>query len=270
MAYQSIRKSLVALMVIVLSVCSTQVKAQYDFTMQGMTLVPQRMYINPAFIPDSKWHIGIPALSSNHITLGYNAHTYSQLLRRDSNDSLFVDVQNAIDRMGKTNYMSINANIDLLSFSFTVGPEKNNFIYANITQRIAGRFTMPRDLINFIWKGNAAYLDETVDLKKLSGDATVFTEYGISYARKLFDDQLRVGIGVKYLNGQVNTSIDNRSLSIYTDPNNYNITAKADFTARTSGFFNDLDNVDAMKVVFSGNHGFAFDLGAQHQQLRIE
>lgn len=262
MAYQSIKRSLAILMVIILSVCTTQVKAQYDFTMQGMTLVPQRMYINPAFVPDSKWHIGIPALSSNHITLGYNGHTFSQLVRRDANDSLFIDLQNALDKMPRTNYLSMNANIDLLSFSFTVGPQQNNFIYVNMTQRIAGRFTMPRDLLNFIWKGNAAYLGETVDLKKLSGDASVFTEYGVSYARKLFDDQLRVGIGVKYLNGQVNASIDNRGLSVYTDPNNYNITAKANFTARTSGFFNDLDNINAAKIIFSGNHGFAFDLGA--------
>lgn len=251
-------------MVIVLSVCATQVKAQYDFTMQGMTLVPQRMYINPSFIPDSKWHIGIPALSSNHITLGYNGHTYSQLIKKDANDSLYVDLQNALDKMPKTNYLSMNARIDLLSFSFTVGPNKNNFIYANITQRVASRFTMPRDLINFIWKGNAAYLGETVDLKNLSGDATVFTEYGVSYARKLLDDKLRVGITAKYLNGQLNTSIDNRGMTVYTDPNNYNITVKADFTARTSAFFNDMDNVDPMKIAFSGNHGFAFNIGAHY------
>lgn len=229
-----------------------------------MTLVPQRMYINPSFIPDSKWHIGIPALSSNHITLGYNAHTYSQLIKKDANDSLYVDLQNALDKMPKTNYLSMNARIDLLSFSFTVGPNKNNFIYANITQRIATRFTMPSDLLNFIWKGNAAYLGETLDLKNLSGDASVFTEYGVSYARKLLDDKLRVGITAKYLNGQLNTSIDNRGMTVYTDPNNYDITVKADFTARTSAFFNDMDNIDPMKIAFSGNHGFAFNIGAHY------
>lgn len=264
MTYQTLKRAIVLLLVTVLSVCSTQVKAQYDFTMQGMTLVPQRMYINPSFIPDSKWHIGIPALSSNHITLGYNAHTYSQLIKKDANDSLYVDLQNALDKMPKTNYLSMNARIDLLSFSFTVGPNKNNFIYANITQRIATRFTMPSDLLNFIWKGNAAYLGETLDLKNLSGDASVFTEYGVSYARKLLDDKLRVGITAKYLNGQLNTSIDNRGMTVYTDPNNYDITVKADFTARTSAFFNDMDNIDPMKIAFSGNHGFAFNIGAHY------
>lgn len=258
------RKSLKFLISAILVFAAFQSKAQYDFTMQGMTMVPQRMYINPAFIPDSKWHIGIPALSSNHFTLGYNAHTYSQLIKKDGNDSLYVDLQNAINKMGKTNYMSMNARIDLLSFSFTVGPNKNNFIYANITQRVATRMAMPSKLIDFLWKGNGAFLGETLDLSKMNGDASVFTEYGISYARKLLDKKLRVGITVKYLNGQINASTDNRGTSLYTDPNNYNITAKVDLTARTSGFFNDLNNINATNIIFSGNHGFAFNLGAHY------
>ena len=91
MAYSTFKKSISLFVVIVLTACSFQAKAQYDFTMQGMTLVPQRTYINPSFIPDSKWHIGIPVLSSNHITLGYSGHAYSQIVKRDGNDSLFVD-----------------------------------------------------------------------------------------------------------------------------------------------------------------------------------
>jgi outer membrane protein OmpA-like peptidoglycan-associated protein len=265
MAIQSIKRSLALLMVIVLSVCSTQVKAQHDFTMQGMTLVPQRMYINPAFIPDSKWHIGIPALSSNHITLGYNGHTFSQLIRRDSNDSLFIDLGNALDKMGKTNYLTMNLKVDLLSFSFTVGPNKNNFIYSNISLRQSSRVTVPRTLIDGIWRGNAAYLGETIDLKKMNADMTAFTEWTVGYARKLFDDQLRVGIAVKYLNGITNVSTDNRGLSLYTDPNNYNITAKADVTLNSAGILGDFGNIGSdmsYKSFLTGNHGFAFNIGA--------
>ncbi|MCF8275860.1 MAG: DUF5723 family protein [Flavobacteriales bacterium] len=264
MAYPLFKKSLSFLAIIMLMLGSYQAKAQYDFTMQGMTLVPQRMYINPAFVPDSKWHIGIPALSSNHITLGYNGHAYSQLIKKDANDSLYVDLQGALDKMGKNNYLTMNAKIDLLSFSFTFGPDANNFIYVNSSLRVASRFTLPKKGLEFLWKGNGAFLGEEIDLSKLNADASVYTEYGISYARKLLDKKLRVGITVKYLNGTVNVSTDNRGTSIYTDPNNYNITAKANFTARTSGFFNDIDNVNAAKIAFSGNHGFAFNLGAHY------
>lgn len=267
MAHSTFKKSLSLLAIIVLTACSFQAKAQYDFTMQGMTLVPQRMYINPAFVPDSKWHIGIPVLSSNHITLGYSGHSYSQLIRKDANDSLYVDLQNALDKMGKTNYLSMNMKIDLLSFSFTVGPNGNNFIYSNISLRASQRTSLPKSLINFMWKGNAAYLGKTLDLKKMNADATVYTEWTLGYARKLLDKKLRVGIAVKYLNGITNVSTENRKLSLYTDPDNYNITAKADVTLNSAGLLGDFGDIGgniSSKTFLTGNHGFAFNIGAHY------
>ena len=194
MTNRYLKISLACAAAILLTVCSFQARAQYDFALQGMTLVPQRMYINPAFVPDSKWHIGLPMLSSNHITLGHNGFAYSQLIKKDANDSLYVDLQSALDRMGKTDYLSMNAKFDLLSFSFTFGPEKNNFMYVHSSMRIATRLNLPKDLLNGIWKGNGAYLGETIDLKAMNADATVFTEWGISYARKLLDKKLRVAL----------------------------------------------------------------------------
>ena len=267
MAYPILKKSISFLAMITLLVCSFQAKAQYDFTMQGMTLVPQRMYINPAFVPDSKWHIGLPMLSSNHITMGYSGHSYSQLIKRDANDSLYIDLQGTLDKMGKTNYLSINAKFDLLSFSFTFGKQKNNFIYVNVSQRIASRISLPKSLLNLIWKGNGAYLGETIDLKGMNADATLYTEYGLSYARKLLDNKLRVGITVKYLNGQTNISTANRGLSLYTDPNNYSITAKADVTLNSAGLLGDFGNIGndiSYKSFLTGNHGFAFNIGAHY------
>ena len=87
-------------------------------------------------------------------------------LKKDANDSLYVDLQNALDKMGKNDYLSMNAKIDLLSFSFTFGPEANNFMYVNSTLRVGLRGMMPKDLLNGIWKGNGAYLGETIDLQK--------------------------------------------------------------------------------------------------------
>ena len=267
MAHRIITKTVGFAIAVIISLCSLNASAQYDFTMQGMTLVPQRMYINPAFVPDSKWHIGLPVLSSNHITLGHNGFAYSQLIKKDGNDSLYVDLQGALDRMGKSDYLSLNAKIDLLSFSFTFGSGKNNFMYVNSTLRIAGRFNLPRDLLNGIWKGNGVYLGETIDLKSLNADATAYTEWAISYARKLLDKKLRVGISVKYLNGITNVSTDNRGLSLYTDPNNYNITAKADVTLNSAGLLGDFENIGgdiSYKSFLTGNHGFAFNIGAHY------
>lgn len=248
--------------------CFQEARAQYDFTIQGMTIVPQRNYINPAYIPDSKWHLGLPMLSSNHIAGGFGGFAYSDLIQKNG-DSLYLNIGNAIDQMGTTGYLSVNANFDLLSFSFKFGKEQNNFIYVNVTERIFARATLPKSLPDFAWRGNAAFLGETIDFGGLNADATHYREYGVTYARTLLKKKLNVGLTVKYLYGMENTSTDNRGITVFTDENTFDITAKSDFTINSSGMFGgEFDNFggDMGNYLFSrNNHGFAFNVGGQYK-----
>ena len=43
---------------------SFQLKAQNDMIIHGMNIIPQSHYSNPAFMPQCRWHIGMPVLSS--------------------------------------------------------------------------------------------------------------------------------------------------------------------------------------------------------------
>jgi len=246
---------------------------QYNFTIQGQSLVPQRNYLNPAFIPQSTWHLGIPALSSNHFSGGLSAHSYAQIIRKNSSngDSLFIDVQNALDKMPKTGYLSFNANIDLLSFSFKFGQDKENLIFFNMTERLSLKASYPKQLLDFIWQGNAAYLGETVDFNKLNVDATHFREYGLTYARELLDKKLSVGLTVKYLYGMENVSTSKTNFSVFTDENTYDITANSDFQLNSSGLlsddaFDDFSDGKIGRYLFGrNNHGFAFNIGGHYK-----
>ncbi|MCF8256844.1 MAG: DUF5723 family protein [Flavobacteriales bacterium] len=255
---------LLAMLVLGLS----EAHAQYDFTIQGMNIVPQRSYINPAFIPDSKGHLGLPLLSSNHIAGGFSGFAYSDLVRKNG-DSLFFDFDNALDKMGKTGYLSVNANLDLLSFSFKFGKQQENFIYINVTERLAARFSLPKELPDFVVRGNAAFLGQEVDFKRLNVDASHYREYGITYARTLLDKKLNVGLTAKYLYGMENISSDVTRLDVFTDENTFDITARSDFRINTSGAFGgEFDNFgnDMGGYLFTrNNHGFAFNVGAQYK-----
>jgi outer membrane protein OmpA-like peptidoglycan-associated protein len=262
------RRHLSVLSIVLLTLGLQQVRAQYDFTIQGMNIVPQRNYVNPAYIPDSKWHLGLPMLSSNHIAGGFSGFAYSDLVRKRG-DSLYLDFGNAIDKMGSTGYLSVNANFDLLSFSFKFGKEKNNFIYVNVTERIMARYTLPKNLPEFVWRGNAAFLGEEVDFSGLNADASHFREYGITYARTLLKKKLNVGLSVKYLYGMENVSTDVNRISVFTDENTFDITARSDFRINSTGAFgDDFESIpdDVVGYIFQrNNHGFAFNLGAQYK-----
>jgi outer membrane protein OmpA-like peptidoglycan-associated protein len=245
-----------------------EVRGQYDFTIQGMTIVPQRNYINPSYVPDSKWHLGLPMLSSNHIAGGFSGFAYSDIIRKNG-DSLNIDIGNAIESMGRTGYFSTNMAFDLLSFSFKFGKEKNNFIYVNVTERLAARFSLPRDIPDFVWRGNAAFLGQELDFSRLNADVSHYREYGVTYARGLLDNKLTIGLTAKYLYGMENLSTSGSRFSIFTDENTFDITARSNFALNTSGAFGgEFDNFgnDISGYLFGrNNHGFAFNLGGQYK-----
>jgi outer membrane protein OmpA-like peptidoglycan-associated protein len=212
-------------------------------------------------------------LSSNHISGGLSSHTYAQLIRKNgaNGDSLYIDLQNALDKMPKTGYLSFNANFDLLSFSIRFGKARENMIFFNMTERLSVKLSYPKSLPEFVWKGNAAFLGETVDFKKLNVDASHFREYGLAYARQFLDKSLSVGITVKYLYGMENISSSKNTFSVYTDPNSYDITARSDFRLNSSGLltsdaFDDFSNGNIGRYLFArNNHGFAFNVGAHYK-----
>ncbi|MDG2455956.1 MAG: hypothetical protein P8N47_09130, partial [Bacteroidia bacterium] len=62
------------------------VNAQSSMTLYNMGNLPQRLTVNPALVPDCKWYLGMPVLSSTDISFGSSALKIS-----DINDVLEVN-----------------------------------------------------------------------------------------------------------------------------------------------------------------------------------
>jgi outer membrane protein OmpA-like peptidoglycan-associated protein len=247
-------------------VSPNQAYAQQDFGIQGMDMVPQRTAINPGFIPKPQLYIGFAPIFNNiHLTGGHSGFAYSKLIQKDG-DSLLINMDDALGSMANTNYLSFNAAIDLIAFG--IGNGKYYFKF-NMTERVQVRMLYPKSLMNFAWRGNGAFLGETVDFSSLNANVSHFREYGFTYARNFLEGDLSVGITGKYLYGMENVSTDNRQLDIQTDENTFDITANTDFTLNSSGVlsddpFADLDQDAARYLFMRNNHGFAFDIGASY------
>ncbi|MFT5055162.1 MAG: hypothetical protein ACI97X_002198, partial [Oceanospirillaceae bacterium] len=247
-------------------VIPNQAKAQQDFGIQGMDMVPQRMSINPAYIPKPQLYIGFAPIFNNiHITGGHSGFAFSDLIQK-SGDSLVINMDDALSSMANTNYLSVNAAIDLLAFGFGNG---KYYVKFNMTERIQARMLYPKSLMQFAWQGNGAFLGETVDFSDMNANVSHYREYGLSYARYFLDGDLSVGITGKYLYGMENISTDNRQLDIHTDANTFDITANTDLTINSSGTlssdpFSDLDDDLGRYLFLRNNHGFAFDIGASY------
>jgi outer membrane protein OmpA-like peptidoglycan-associated protein len=239
--------------------------AQQDLTLYNMEVVPQRMYANPAFFPSySKVNIGLPLISSDYITLSNSGFKYSDLVRRRADDSLYIDYDNMLKKLGKNNYISSSVRIDLLSFGFAV---KKNYFSFNATEKVDVRFGYSKAFMTFLGKGNGATLGEAQDFN-FSLNATHYREYGFGYSRKI-NDKLTVGGKVKYLYGMENISTQNADLTLTTDPNDFTVSAKTNLIIRSAGLdtasLNGISKDPSAYLLKRKNNGMGIDLGGTYK-----
>ena len=72
------------------------------------------------------------------------------------------------------------------------------------------------------------------------------------------------GVAVKYLSGRININTKKSALLFYTDPESYDLLMSSDIEIQTSGVheIGSYFNQRFPSLIFSGNNGFALDVGA--------
>lgn len=245
---------------IVTLLLASQVFSQTDFTLYHMRLVPQRIYQNPAFVPQCRTFVGMPVISSIYFH-GSNAFSYNDLITREADDSLRIDVDKLLSKLDDRNNLFMNFDIDLLSFGFKVAG--SYYITFSARERTIERFMYPKDLINFVWKGNAAIgLGKELQFSP-SLDAFVFDEYALGLA-KTFNDKFTLGMRFKYLNGRANIYTERAKASLYTDANDYCLRLNSDILIRTAGI-DSLSDQKTKDIIKGGNPGLGIDIGVAYK-----
>ncbi|HUX53595.1 MAG TPA: DUF5723 family protein, partial [Williamwhitmania sp.] len=240
-------------------VISIGAKAQQDFTLYHMRLVPSRMYQNPALVPEARSFVGYPFVSSIYFNAS-NSFSYNNIITHDG-DSLKLDIDKLLGKLGSSNYLFTNLDIDILSFGFRAAD--SYYISFAFRERTISRFMYSKDLFNFIWKGNGAVgLGQTLNFDTRY-DAMVFDEFSLGLAQDV-DEKLTVGMRIKLLDGRFNINTERGSASLYTDPNSFDLQMKSNVLIRTSGI-DSLSNQSVSSLVFPGNLGFGIDLGATYK-----
>ncbi len=244
--------------------------AQTDLTLYNMPWVQQARYQNPATMPATKVNIGLPVISSIYAQGVNSGFAWKNLFQLDANDSIDVNVDNMLSKLGKRNLIMGNFQTDLLSFGFKSGQSYFSF---NATEKVYGRFTYPKDFFELAWKGNGGFLGETADFSGLGLDAGGYRELGFGYTRDIFDDgRLVVGGKLKYLNGTWNVRTKKSDIGLHTDADFFWLTANSDFQVDASGFNTQAFGQDTsstanntpMNYLIGKNHGMGIDLGASY------
>jgi len=240
--------------------------SQHDLTLYNMGQVPQRIYLNPSFIPEQKSYMGTPFLSgiSSSIT---NPFSYNNVLIRGADDSLTFEAERFLDKISKNSHISMFFNIDILSVGAKIAKDRF-FINFGIRERINQTVYLPENLFYLLWYGNTAsqIWGQHVNISP-SLNASDYDEWSFTFAGYAMKKKLTYGATAKYLSGRFNVTTKKSEFDFYTDPTTYNILMKSDFDVQTSGIKDINSSMDqsVQSLVFPGNKGFALDLGANYQ-----
>lgn len=235
-------------------VCTLWGYGQQDLSLYHLSGVPQANLVNPGVIPESKLVIGIPALSS--VNANYNNYAFS------INDgfefegtTLIVDPELLLSKLKTNNHIYNQVQDQWLLVG--VAHEKNYF-QIGLSDKVILDLSIPKTLVELAVRGNAGVLGKDVSIGNLSAYGTHYRELSLGYARKL--KRWDLGIHGNLLVGLANVYTRSSTLSVFTDPETYDITIDGALEINTSG----LDNIDDFGNYITSlrNFGFGVDVGA--------
>ena len=93
---------------LITSILST-VHGQGEFSLYNLnTSVPQAHQLNPAFRPDAKIIIGLPVISSSHVSVDMDQLSFNQVFTESIEQSLTLNAENISNALrDKNNFLKI-------------------------------------------------------------------------------------------------------------------------------------------------------------------
>lgn len=242
--------------------------------------LPQRFRLNPAYQPEYKAFVGLPALSGISVNYLNSSFTPETILQKRG-DSVYMNIDKLYNGLQKTNFLMVNNENSIL----TIGFKANNwYTTIDITQKNDILFRYNKDIFTFLKYGNADHPD--MDFGKLGLNLNSYLELAVGLSKKV-NDKLTVGGRLKYLTGLANLQMTDSDLAIRTQSDgslllhsrqNIRLTAPVNIRSKIDGkpfppndfidwneFDLNTDNIKIADILNLKNPGFAIDLGGEYK-----
>ncbi|MGL5936770.1 MAG: DUF5723 family protein, partial [Cetobacterium sp.] len=234
--------------------------SQQELGLHFMRPTYQSNITNPAFFMKQKVAVTMPSLYYNY---GNTSFSSRKVISRDS----VIDLNLMTDKVKDYNYLMANMNILPLS----VGVRINDLqigLTTGFRSFVYGGYN--KNMFIFLTQGNKDFIDKKINLAP-DIQVNMFGEIGLSGAYRFLDKHLSVGISGKYLMGfaDISTSRKNREISIYTNPDIYQLEMTTNYQLNSSAKGSLISQLpfsnDSLPIHNTGkNNGFALDIGAEY------
>ena len=240
-----------------------QTNAQNNYTGYHSNAFLLQSGSNPAVMPNANIVFGVPTISNLNLGLDWPL-SLNEIFEKGTDDSLRANLPFISSNLEAQNRMLFGTKEQVFHLGFKVGANKKVFAYVGSEVVADVAFQFSNDLIDYLSKGNAKYLNQQVSLSDERFEVSVYNSLYFGAAVDV-NEKLNVGGRFKYLTGLASVHTDRMNIGMYTDSTSmpiYATTLTADLLIQTSG----RGAVDGdLKFDPMLNTGFAFDLGAMYQ-----
>ncbi len=247
------------LTLVLLSFLTFFAQAQQEVSLPGMQDIPNSIRFNPAFTTGYKWTVSLPSISNSLVS---NAPNINSIFVDNGGGGYTLNVAQAISSLSDQNYLANTNKLELFGLSHQW---KNSFVHFNLGVRTTFGLDFPKGLAELAAYGNGPYVGKTIKLGPAIGVQS-YSEIGVGYSHKI--GKIRIGGTLKFLNGIASATSVKNDISLYTDPEYYQLTATTDYEIQSSSLVS-IDSIGGIKTQFDqlspslvkGNKGIGYDLG---------
>ncbi|MFT6971792.1 MAG: hypothetical protein ACJAXX_002367 [Roseivirga sp.] len=240
--------------------------AQAFFSMyQLRDVVPQSQGLQPAFIPNNTFTLGLPTVGAS----ATSQFKIQDLLSKGPNDFNYkIDFDVLLAASADIN--KVNAHV--VSNLFYVGLKTKKGGYSLfLNARVTAGLKYGRDFMEFLANGNSNRIGASIDFKDTQIAINSYHEVGIGHARTFLDKRLTVGVRAKVITGLFNVSSkEGLNGQLFTNPDDFSWTVTTqNGTINTAGidYLTNADNYEDNELtsylVNNKNRSVAFDLGVK-------
>jgi hypothetical protein len=253
---QRLKKDYRVLLMIFFCAISSSLYGQQEFTLHFNRDAVQSSFTNPAFQSEYKVTITLPSVTYNY---GNNAFAYYDIIATDpTDDSTYIDIEGILGKMGNTNILQMQSYLDLIGIYFNA---KDWYFSFNVTGKIDAKLLYTKDMVNFLWNGNAQYIGQSIEIGP-GINVQLYKEYGLRVGRHF--EKFDVGARIKLLSGIANLYSARNSMVLSTGQTNYESTLSTDYEIREAGL-EQVGLADFDPVNTEYNPGYSFDLGGVYR-----
>ncbi len=252
---------------------STKTAGQQELGLSFLNDDIQSLAVNPAFFPEKKRTIALPGFyadGSFSADLGIR-----QMFPKNADGSTGFDVDRILTKLDDSGNR-LNASYGLETIGFCL--KKNRFAFSlTHAQRTDVKMTFPKKLVELLWKGNAPFIGQTIEVAP-GFDAAAWQEIALGISTKR--GPLTFGGRAKFLLGAAAARSDKEQISVFTDPDIYQLKMTTDFGFASAGDvlrfdtaglgFDPTINFPKPKRASAQNFGLGLDLGARFKLGKIQ